>query len=56
MSDVKFHPKVTSCDGAILKNETAVWGGWVIVKPPAGADWGTEIVLLLDDDGGLDAC
>ena len=27
-------------EGAILKNEVAVWGGWVMVMPPAAAVWG----------------
>ena len=35
-----FHAKVMRFDGAILKNEVAVWGGWVMVMPPAAAVWG----------------
>lgn len=38
---VKFHPIVMMFPGAILKYDVAVWGGWVMVRLPAGADWGT---------------
>ena len=37
-TSVKFHAKVTVLEGAILKKEVAVCGGFVIVSPPAGAD------------------
>ena len=34
---VKFQPKVIGSPDAILKNELAVCGGWVMVRPPTGA-------------------
>lgn len=37
MTEVMFQPKVIGWFGAILKKETAVWGGWVMRSPPAGA-------------------
>jgi hypothetical protein len=43
-----FHPNVIVTDGAILKNEVAVAGGFVHEIPPAGAVWGMERV---DDEG-----
>lgn len=52
MTDVIFQPKVTGSLGAILKNEVAVCGGWVMVRPPAGAVWGMELELVEAD--GLD--
>lgn len=36
----KFHAKVMGWDGAILKNAMVDSGGWVMVRRPAGADWG----------------
>jgi len=57
MTDVIFQPKVTGSLGAILKNEVAVCGGLVMVRPPAGAVWGmaekeleVEAVALGDND------
>lgn len=54
MTDVIFQPKVTGSLEAILKNEVAVCGGWVMVRPPAGAVWGMTVALLeadaLDED------
>jgi hypothetical protein len=58
---VKFHPKVTGWLGAILKNEVAVCGGWVMVRPPAGAVWGIEreevleLVVERDEDDPAEA-
>ena len=49
MTDVIFQPKVTGWLGAILKNEVAVCGGLVMVRPPAGAVWG-----ILDDEDDPD--
>jgi len=37
MREVIFQPKVMGWLGAILKNEVAVCGGWVMSRPPAGA-------------------
>ena len=45
-TSVKFQAKVMVLEGAILKNEVAVWGGFVIVRPPAGAEMG----MPLDED------
>jgi len=54
MTDVIFQPKVTGSLGAILKNEVAVCGGLVMVRPPDGAVWGMvgelELVGLDEDD------
>lgn len=57
MREVKFHPKVMGCEGAILKNDAApVCGGWVKLRPPAAAVWGIEmkdpvvVALPLDVD------
>ena len=37
---VKFQANVMVLPGAILKYDVWVCGGWVMVKPPAGAVWG----------------
>jgi len=53
MTEVIFQPKVTGWLGAILKNEVAVCGGWVMVRPPAAAVWGmtrTEELELVEAD------
>lgn len=45
-SEVKFHPKVIGCEGAILKKDAAaVCGGCVKVSPPAAAVCGMETVV-----------
>lgn len=55
MTEVMFQPKVTGSLGAILKNEVAVCGGWVMVRPPAGAVWGIlEEVELVEAVGLAD--
>lgn len=46
---MKFHANVMVFPGAILKNEVCVWGGWVIVSPPAGADAGMLMMLDVAD-------
>ena len=49
--EVKFQANVMACEGAILKKEIAVWGGWVMVIPPAAAVAGMEMMELLDWGG-----
>lgn len=48
---VKFQAKVIVLLGAILKYDVWVCGGCVIVRPPAGADWGMlrELVDACDE-------
>ena len=48
---VKFQAKVIVLPSAILKYDVCVCGGWVMVKPPAGADCGmlTEVVEACDE-------
>lgn len=53
---MKFQAKVMVLLGAILKYDVCVCGGCVIVRPPAGADWGMLSVLLVDCELLLDDC
>jgi hypothetical protein len=46
-----FHAKVMRFEGAILKNEVAVWGGWVTVMPPAAAVWGIMSWEVEEEEG-----
>jgi hypothetical protein len=46
---VKFHAIVTVLPCAILKKDVCVWGGWVMVSPPAGADCGMLRVEVVAD-------
>lgn len=48
---MKFQAKVMVLPGAILKYDVCVCGGWVMVRPPAGADCGIlrELVDACDD-------
>ena len=45
---------MTGSLGAILKNEVAVCGGLVMLRPPAGAVWGMTRELELVEAVGLD--
>ena len=51
-TSVKFQPMVIMLFCAILKYDVAVCGGWVMVRLPAGADWGMLKVEEDEEDGG----
>ena len=52
-TSVKFQAKVMVLEAAILKNEVAVCGGFVIVRPPAGAETGMPVE---EDEAELLCC
>lgn len=54
-TSVKFQAKVMVFEGAILKKEVAVCGGFVIVRPPAGADTGMPLDEEVDWDWAFEA-